>query len=113
MGRPKKQAPGIGKTELDRLLQNSLLTETQLCEAQEHYKELYQGLLALNPEDDTEEIRELIYKLRQEGQFLGLMIDGSIEAIRYVINRNKYLCAYTQHKQLMWENTRKTDNKQK
>lgn len=105
MARPKRinKAPGIGKEELGKLLDISLSCSSTIRDAQEHQKNLYQLILSMDSTGDTDKVKELCSKLRYEGQFMGLMLEGALSSVQYVIDRNRYLAAYAEHKQLLWE----------
>lgn len=114
MARPKiiKKAPGLGKEELGKLLDYSLSCDSQLQDAKDCYKELYDLILSLDTLDDIAEVRDTVARMRQEGQFVGLMIDGAKTGIEWLIAKNRSLAAYVQHKQLLWEEQQKNIGKE-
>lgn len=109
MARPKliKKAPGLGKEELGRMLDLSLSCNSQMADAQECFRELYNLLLNLETAEDIVDVREIAARMKQEGQFVGMMIDGARTGLEYIIAKNRSLAAYVQHKQLLWEEQQK------
>lgn len=109
MARPKiiKKAPGLGKEELGKMLDISLSCRSEVKTARESFTELYTLILNLNSIEDMEEVQRVAYSIRQEAQFVGMMLEGADNGIDYLIKKSRYLIAYVEHKQLLWDEQQK------